>query len=1165
MYRFITLLENDFCVNLLSALLHSIWQGLVIAALLIFHLRTRPAKNANSRYTASVIALAAIVLCGLFTWAILNYKPASKDTALAAPTSPPEATTVITSSNSHEQRNFTDITTKASENTPAGSVKSNWRPVVMSLWLIGVVAMLSRSVYIIVGGTKLQRQCKPLEDEYILNLVEKLRKTLGIARRIRVAAGEHILIPGVVGFIRPILLLPASMVSGVPADDLQAILAHELAHIRRYDYLVNFCQMVVEAILFFNPAVWWISRQIRIEREACCDNAGIIATGQRIRYAEVLTGWAQKLKDTNLKFAAAIGFSKPDESSNLLERVRRIVVTEHRPHLKVSWNIAAITLLLSFAVLLGLWGTTTMTVALAGKLLTPQQRIDKIKEIAETHNPQSPEYGPEDKLHLSGTVRTPDGSELPDDTRFVVEAYNENHSSGIHLGRPRDGRFSTSVNYYENVLFIVTASGYAPLISKPYHFQPGETVSDIELVFDKGFTSKVKFVNKEGKPIPGTKLKGLYFLPQKNGWSGLQSINEVVSGEDGIAVLEHCIERTAKFDARAEGYQEDVSKDIALKPGETFVWELAETEPATGVVVSRQTGEPIENAKFHLCYKNKPGHGWSFGGNSRIIMGTTDKQGRFALETLNKEWEYTFIVDANNYNRTPIKGVNMGDRDLRVEMGPELHLHGKILGDINMLETMSRKPIIRWESRYSDDYEGVRDYGWENVEVINGEGQFTLRNILGKQIEITAGNKTRQIKIENKSIDDFVMDLKSPFAGSNKDFRDVVLEFEIPEGSPVPEGEIRINTNPKEDNANGIRGTSKMYPIKDGKIYLEVPVPGYLSYGLNWSQGQRIAGYWIDRTSKIEIPAGDEPYKISIPTHPAGAIYGQVLEADKTLAKDIKLHLIVLKKSPAAERAFFSEVFGHEENESGKFSAAPLPFGGEYAIVAYRDSTWVASEPVKLNEENPIQQIELKFAKGLKISGQITDPNGKPFVGANVGLMASVRYDGYENSQNWATSAGQIKTTEDGSFAFENINPKLPGKYTLHIDAGAGYQRVQMEAAANGRPINIKLQKGYNLSGILLDDKTGWPIPDAFVYAEAVRKNGEVGDNATTDSKTDDNGRFSFSTMDKRQYRLYLGSASIVNTKGLNRPSIVVGGQQEQVTLRVNIYEWSDLKPRKPD
>lgn len=389
MNQLMILLEGDFCGNLLTALLHSLWQGLVIAALLIFHLRTRAAKNANARYTASVIALTAIAICGLFTWAILNYEPAPPRDTPTVTTSHEEITTNFVPTGSNEQNSSISTIPIASESTPADSVGFNWQLWTVCLWLVGVVVMLFRAVYVMVGGTKLQRQCTALEDEHILELVEQLRKSLGIARRIRVAVSEHILVPGVVGFIRPILLLPVSIVSGVPTDDLKAILAHELSHVRRYDYLVNFCQMVIEAILFFNPAIWWISRQIRIEREACCDNAGIAATGQRIRYAEVLAGWAQRLKESNVKFAAAaIGFSKPDESGSLLERIRRIVISEHRPRLKVSWYIAAITLLLSLVALAVLWQGTTMTVALAGKLSTGQSKtihFPKVRSIGELY------------------------------------------------------------------------------------------------------------------------------------------------------------------------------------------------------------------------------------------------------------------------------------------------------------------------------------------------------------------------------------------------------------------------------------------------------------------------------------------------------------------------------------------------------------------------------------------------------------------------------------------------------------------------------------------------------------------------------------------------------------------------------------------------------------
>jgi len=365
------LLESELCANLLSALLHSLWQAIIIAGLLLLYLRSKTAQRANSRYTASIIALIAIVICLLFTWSILNYEPAATlETTVATESSGQKITPADRSENI-----LSGAGPKEVEIVSANSAGFNWKSWIMCLWLTGVVIMLFRTIYIIVGGAKLKFQCTVLKDEYILELVEQLRKSMRITRRIRIAVSEHILVPGVVGFIRPMLLLPVSMVSGVPTDTMQAILAHELAHIQRYDYLVNFCQMVIEAILFFNPALWWISRQIRIEREACCDNTGVATIGQRIRYAEVLAGWAQKIKEQNAGFAnPAIGFGKQNDNGSMLERIRRILVAEHRPNLKVSWRIAAITLLLSFVTLAGLWQGTNMTVALAGKLSSDQSR-----------------------------------------------------------------------------------------------------------------------------------------------------------------------------------------------------------------------------------------------------------------------------------------------------------------------------------------------------------------------------------------------------------------------------------------------------------------------------------------------------------------------------------------------------------------------------------------------------------------------------------------------------------------------------------------------------------------------------------------------------------------------------------------------------------------------
>jgi beta-lactamase regulating signal transducer with metallopeptidase domain len=354
------ILESELCANLLSALLHSLWQGLIIAGILFLYLRYKASQDANKRYTASVVALFSLLVCLLFTWSILNYEPAPISQDIVPARTAEQVNTIA----AQPQTDSLPVNPPAMQNI---STSFNWKPPLIGLWLTGVLIMLFRAIYIIAGGAKLQIQCKTLEDEHILGIIEQLQKSLRITRKIRVVVSEHITVPGVIGFFKPMLLLPVSMITNVPSEALQAILAHELAHIRRYDYLVNFCQMVIEALLFFNPAVWWISRQIRIEREVCCDNAGIASIGRRIRYAEVLIGWAQKMKESDIEFAsAAIGFGKQNDTGGMLERIKRIVSTDHRPRLKVSWHIAAITLALSIATLAALWQGTNMTVAFAG-------------------------------------------------------------------------------------------------------------------------------------------------------------------------------------------------------------------------------------------------------------------------------------------------------------------------------------------------------------------------------------------------------------------------------------------------------------------------------------------------------------------------------------------------------------------------------------------------------------------------------------------------------------------------------------------------------------------------------------------------------------------------------------------------------------------------------
>ena len=143
----------------------------------------------------------------------------------------------------------------------------------------------SRHVY------KLGRTRTPAEAS-LLAVLAGLVDRMGVSRAVRVLISPLADTPSVVGWLRPVILIPYLNLPGwgLTAEQLETVIAHEIAHVRRHDYLVNVLQSVVEALLFYHPAVWWISARIRQERELCCDDMVVKSCGDAICYARALTG-----------------------------------------------------------------------------------------------------------------------------------------------------------------------------------------------------------------------------------------------------------------------------------------------------------------------------------------------------------------------------------------------------------------------------------------------------------------------------------------------------------------------------------------------------------------------------------------------------------------------------------------------------------------------------------------------------------------------------------------------------------------------------------------------------------------------------------------------------------------------------------------------------------
>jgi len=254
-----------------TALLQFVWQGAVVAFLLWIALFLMRKRSANARYLASLLALAALVSLPILTaYVSYNAQLIPSHGVQFTQTSSPGAW-VWTNSGGAPLAWFTQLQSLA-----------------LPVWLFGVALFSVRLAWGSRQVTRLRRSGEPADDT-ILAMATNLAARLGFHRPVRLLISSLADGPSVVGWLRPVILLPAATLAGLTPEQLESVLAHELAHIRRYDYLVNVLQMVVEALLFYHPAVWWVSSRIRDERELCCDDVAVRLCGDALCYARALT------------------------------------------------------------------------------------------------------------------------------------------------------------------------------------------------------------------------------------------------------------------------------------------------------------------------------------------------------------------------------------------------------------------------------------------------------------------------------------------------------------------------------------------------------------------------------------------------------------------------------------------------------------------------------------------------------------------------------------------------------------------------------------------------------------------------------------------------------------------------------------------------------------
>ncbi|WP_339731059.1 carboxypeptidase regulatory-like domain-containing protein [uncultured Gimesia sp.] len=545
------LIDPEFSGRLCLTLIHSIWQVSLLA--LVVWCIDRFWRNASveRRYLLNVAALVTAIVAIPITYQLLDVtKPGINATNQAATrtkvveplpilsSNTPIKTELVASrktrsSDPQRQRNTQTQSTKAASApivTPLTvSPPSQWlwlAPWIMAFYAVGVVLMLTRLIVASIRANRLGAHAVLVTEGPLVETLRSLAQQWSMNVVPALARAEQIVVPKVVGIVRPIILLPTSAISGLSIEELELILAHELAHVRRYDMWVNLLQRFAEAVLFFNPALWYLSRRISTLREYCCDEMtcrvqpasnSTSAFESRVQYATTLLRVAELAKRTTASSSDLASLAASGKSpSEMRRRVARLFGEPLREPLRVSRTGVFVLLALALALpLVSL--VSTSTAQTVTKKEAPEKKTPLQKTPHSTSNPSKEKDGSRTfQLNVVGPADKP----VP---HALIEARTSPAVTAeqIHRGEyVRKSTYGPFVKTDEKGVLQLTIPahpmrfnlsikqpGYAPYWAGWNSSEHPETIPDeFTAQLETAWTVGGIIVDGAGKPIAGAKV-----------------------------------------------------------------------------------------------------------------------------------------------------------------------------------------------------------------------------------------------------------------------------------------------------------------------------------------------------------------------------------------------------------------------------------------------------------------------------------------------------------------------------------------------------------------------------------------------------------------------------------------------------------------------------------
>jgi len=1112
----------SFSETLILVLAHSLWQAAVLCGLIALVLRAVPARRAELRYGIVWSAYLLVVVCAFATWSLLTLDSAE----------PGVTRTHVPVEQPAEPVSGATAPSAAPALHPWTLVRPRLSQMLAVAWGLGSCLMLIRGL----SGQVLVRKWRtaalplPAESGWLIELLDDLRRQLNLRAPVGIRICHSIHSPAVVGFLQHCILIPPALLTGLPVDQWRVVLAHELAHVRRWDALANLLQTLIDALFFFNPAVVWLSRTVRDEREACCDALAARTCGPALSVARTLVDVAATLPQSPV--VAALAFAEPADG-HLSDRVTRLVHPEQAPQPRISWATLTGVLAGLLLVLALLFQGTDLVVRAAADWMTPKERVNTLVELEARRNgnivplaesptadsdssPGPTTHAAVGRIPVHLVIRTSDGGPVTRQLSLTSVSLVGNHSSGNTLNTPREDTAEYRMTlYYPPCQLRIGARqpGYAPVDCPVQMLLPDAGERTIELVLTPGRPLELSVRNPAGQPIAGAWLNASTQLSLRGSTTG-QAVGEIQADADGRVTLEHVSNGKYAFHVVAPGYQRLEFTAEALQPEnysreQPYVITLKPARPAT-VHVTDAAGQPIVGARLRIAFRDRASHQSHYGSPRHndtpsrwSDYAVSDANGQATLSSLMDDATYGFWVIAPNSGRVPVT-IEAG-QEKSVSLARPVTLTGQLTGAIERLE---RKPgdaggyRFSFQSRMNTKFD---ENGWIDVSP-DGSFQIPDRSV-GEDLRLLLLDQATPVRVDTA-----VAPLKiaiPPAAQTPRvPLRSVHIELTGTSPGALARGTVKLEVNALNF---GILKTQAQ-PVRENRIEVEAPIGARLSFS-----DEGLVGYRFGKVPEIEVVAGSGPQQVSIPVVAAGGIHGRIRRADGSPADSAFVTVFAARLPQGASGSLNPS----SSTASAQFLRS-VPLEGVYRILARetnpRGLTWIVSPELKVNSATPIVEVDLQLPELHPLDLRFVDESGSPVPRQNLEIEFAFQCASDPGSRFSTRLPGRVN--EHGEIVF----PLVPR------NAGTAPVTCQMQAVVKPGPMRgevipipatksatITLRLGVTATGVVIDTQTQRPIPNAEVRIYP-RHFDQARFRESITARTDAAGQFTFQGLEPIEY-----------------------------------------------